>query len=125
MSKIPVRLSSSSPFRLNSALPARSSAKKRESMTLTRLVTGRTQTPKETGSPASNGANGEANLASVNEKLKNLTMEPQAMSGEDRLATLDNPFDDDEEEDEPDLSEYTEEEIGSVAALTGSIETWG
>ncbi|KAK4698073.1 hypothetical protein P7C70_g8112, partial [Phenoliferia sp. Uapishka_3] len=66
----------------------------------------------------------ETNLNSVSEKLANLSTESKPQL--DRMASLGNPFDDsdDEEDDGPiDMSDYTEEEIGcqnkSVRILPG------
>ncbi|SCV72698.1 BQ2448_4235 [Microbotryum intermedium] len=82
-------------------------------------------TPQTTDSPGDTGLgtnNDSANLDTVNAKLAKLST--QEAPGRDRLAELTSPFDDDDEsDDEFDLSEYTEEEIGcqdkSVRILPG------
>lgn len=73
------------------------------------------QTPKE---DASAGAGSEASqMDQVSSKLANLSTAEAP-----RTAQLDqNPFDDDESDDEQDLTEYTEEEIGCVTPHRATI----
>lgn len=70
------------------------------------------QTPKEgesRGSESGPGAD-STNLNEVSDKLASLKL---PLTEEPRTAQIDaNPFDDDESDEEQDLTDYTEEEIG-------------